>query len=147
MTLIRDIACDEVPLLLDGARSFFAEGKLMGELNPVSFVAGWRQLLAGGTGLLLGVFEGRQLLGAIGGIVYPDFPTGDLVAQEAFWFMLPETRGRGIRLLRAYEMRCALRGAKRLMMIHLAGLNDEAMGKLYQRMGYSLIEKIYSKTI
>lgn len=145
MSLIREITCAEVPLLLDGARTFFAEGKLLGTLNPAPFVSGWQRLLNGGGGVLLGIYRERELLGAIGGLVFPDFPTGDLVAQELFWFVLPGQRGAGLRLLRAFELRCAMRGAKRLLMIHLAGLNDAAMTRVYERTGYTLLEKIYSK--
>lgn len=145
--LIHDIACDEVPLLLDGARQFFGEGKLMGELNPVSFVAGWQKLLLGGGGVLLGAYRGRELVGAIGGVIFPDFPTGDLVAQEFFWFMIGGQRGNGLRLLRAFEMRAAVHGAKRILMMHLADLNSEPMSKLYSRMGYTHRENVYSKNL
>lgn len=147
MTTIRDIACDEVPLLLDGARTFFAEGGLLGALNPRTFVEGWQRLLASGSGMLLGVFRERQLIGAIGGVIHPDFVTGEVVAQEMFWFMLPGERGSGIRLFKQYELKAALRGAKRILMVHLADLNDDAMGKLYGRMGYAMMEKIYAKNI
>lgn len=145
--LIHDIACDEVPMLLDGAREFFGEGKLMGELNPVSFVAGWQRLLLSGSGMLLGAYRERQLIGAIGGVILPDFPTGDVVAQEFFWFMIGDQRGSGVRLLRAFEMRAAMRGAKRIMMMHLTALNSAAMGKLYARLGYTHLENIYAKKL
>lgn len=147
MTLIRDIASDEVPLLLDGARAFFAEAKLLGTLNPESFVRGWQGLLRVGAGLLLGAFDKGALQGAIGGTIYPDFPTGDIVVMESFWFTIPGRRGAGLKLLREFEAEAKARGAKRILMIHLAELNDASLSRLYERLDYQLKEKIYIKSL
>lgn len=147
MTLIRPLQPDEVPVLLEGARMFFDEGKLPGKLNEASFVEGWQKFLASGIGILFAAFEGDKFCGAIGGSVFGDFPTGDLVATEFFWYTLPGKRGSGLRLLRAFEDESRRRGAKRIAMIHLADLNDEVMGKMYERLGYRLGEKIYFKTL
>lgn len=147
MTLIRDIASAEVPLLLDGARTFWTEGKLPGTLNPASFVTGWRNLLANGAGLLIGAFDQGELLGAIGGAMVPDFQTGDLVSQEFFWYVIPGVRGAGLKLLQQFERRMKERGAARNIMMHLTELNGEAMEKVYKRMDYVLKEKIYIKEL
>jgi GNAT superfamily N-acetyltransferase len=148
MTLIRDISAAEVPLLLPGARCFFEEGRLPGQLNAESFVNGWRGMLASGVGVLLGAFDADgNICGAIGGSIFPDFQTNDLVATEFFWFALPDRRGQGLRLLRAFEQRAAERGAARIVMVHLEDLNAESMGKLYARLGYRLRERIYFKNL
>lgn len=145
--LIRDIEQHEVPLLIAGARQFFIEGKLFGELNETSFVTGWQNFLKSGIGVLLGAFDGGRLCGAIGGSVFPDFPTGDLVASEFFWYCVPESRGAGLRLFKAFEQRAAERKAVRIIMVHLANLNDGPMSKLFARYGYEFAEKVYIKKL
>jgi GNAT superfamily N-acetyltransferase len=132
---------------LDGAAQFFREGKLPGALNEESFVQGWRQMLTSGVGVLLGAFSERGIEGAIGGSVFPDFPTGDLVATEFFWFTIPGHRGSGLKLLTAFENECRSRGAKRINMVHLVNLNDDIMARVYERRGYDLREKIYIKNL
>lgn len=145
--VIRDMTRDEVPVMLEGARQFFAEGKLHGEFNPESFITGWRQFLDVNIGILIGAFEGEKFCGAIGGSVFPDFPTGDLVASEFFWYCLPETRGAGLRLFKAFERKAKERNAKRIIMVHLANLNSGEMGRLFERFGYALCEHVYIKKI
>src|SRR5437762_11638475 len=47
--------------------------------------------------------EDGQLIGMLGFLVYPHFLSGDLTVGEVFWYVEPEHRGAGVRLLRETE--------------------------------------------
>lgn len=147
MSQIRHLRPSEAELLLPGARSFFSEGRIMGELNEKSFVDGILACIRNGIGLFL-VYGEPPFEGAIGGVIYPDFPTGDLIASELFWYVMPESRGvAGVRLLKEFEKEARIRGAKRLTMMHLDGPRTAGIARLYERLGYCQREQIYAKVL
>lgn len=121
MSQVRPLLLSEATLLLPGARQFFGEGNLLGALNEKSFVTGVVNMLTSGIGVFL-VYGEPPFEGAIGGVIYPDYATGDLIASELFWYVMPQSRGvAGVRLLKEFELEVKRKGAKRLMMMHLEG--------------------------
>jgi GNAT superfamily N-acetyltransferase len=147
MPSVRPLRPSEAAYLLPGARRFFAEGLVMGKLNEESFVKGVAGYLNAGVGIFL-VYGDPPFQGAIGGAIYPDFPTGDIVATEFFWYVIPEHRGQaGVRLLKAFEEEAKRRGAVRLMMMHFESPKTAAFGHLYERLGYCKKEQIYAKVL
>lgn len=146
MSLIRPVTLDEVPRLLPGAQQFFDEGYLSGTLNEKHFVSALRGFISNGTGIVLAAIENDEFLGSIGGVVYPDYATGDLVAGELFWYVPQEHRGIiGVRLLKAFEAEAKKHGAARVYMIHLTDTRSEAFKDFYTRSGYRLVENIFCK--
>jgi GNAT superfamily N-acetyltransferase len=95
-----------------------------------------------GNGLLISERNG-VVVGMIGYIVFPHFISGEIVAGEVFWWVEPEHRGEGPKLLREAEKRVAAAGAKRMQMI----APNERVGKLYERFGYSFVESTYQRTL
>lgn len=145
--MVRALTVSELPEAALMGPEFFAEGKLPGRFVPDIFVGKWTSLIDGGIGFILGLFRDGKLSGAFGGIVAEDLNDGDLVANECFWFVTPEARGRGFELLLAYEEEARKRGAKRCSMIHLLSLQPEKLGELYERRGYRAIETSYFKEL
>ena len=127
--------------------AFFSEGKLPGRFVPEVFAAKWGLLIGQGIGFILGLFREDRLVGAFGGIISEDLNDGDPVANECFWFVKPEARGRGFELLLAYEEEARKRGAVRCSMIHLLSLQPEKLGELYERRGYRAVETSYFKEL
>lgn len=89
--------------------------------------------------------EGSVVVGAIGGLVGPHFVSGGLAASELFWWVEPEHRGSGVRLLFAYEAEAKRRGATVSSMIAPDGSED--VESIYRRRGYRRAEAYYMKEL
>lgn len=89
--------------------------------------------------------EKGKPIGGLGWICMPCPNSGELQAQEAFWFVGREHRGAGLKLLQAFEERAKSRGCTRLVMVHLEEVMPAKLERLYARRGYRLIERNYLK--
>lgn len=127
--------------------AFWVEGKLPGKFIPEVFCAKWGSLIEQNIGFILGLFSGEKLVGAFGAIVAEDLNDASLVANECFWFVMPEARGRGFELLLSYEEEAKARGAVRCSMIHLLNLMPEKLAHIYERRGYVAVETSYFKEL
>lgn len=104
----------------------------------------WERFISQGMAVVLASFDGEDVDGCIGCIVAPDVNDGAKTYEEAFWFVKPDKRGTGVRLLKAMEFFAAMHGCKRMFMIHLSDLNP-GLGGLYERRGYRKQEVRYVK--
>lgn len=145
--MIRLLTVYDLPLASQMGPKFYAEGKVPGEFIPEVFVASWTTLIDRGLGFIVGLFEESKLCGCLGAAVTKCLNSGKLIASEMFWFVLPEARGGGLRMLQAYEDEAKRRGAVRCSMALIKGLQPEALGKLYERRGYRAFEIAYSKEL
>ena len=133
---------------MEGGERFFAEGNLPGKFNKAHFCNQWERLITHADGAILGVFDDEgNILGALGYAIAPDFFTGQSVATELLWYVLPEHRGYGLALLEAFERHARQRGAKFVGMTHLMSLQPEKLGAFYERCGYKCIEHHYMKEL
>jgi len=133
--------------MTEGGKRFFEEGKLPGKFNSEHFTTCWVDYITSGTGEAFGMFDEStgELEGALGAIFYTDPLTGDKVATEMFWFVFPEHRGDGLKLLNHYLERAQERDCARCYMIHLEGLHPDALKRVYEHKGFRLIETGYMK--
>ena len=146
--MIRLLHHDETSLLIESAESFFKEGDLPGGLDVEVFCANWTRLIKNGTGAVLACFDDNdKLIGSLGAVLAPHLCSAKLAAVECFWYVLPEYRGHGLKLLLEFEKWAIGKGAKLLSMIHMNNLQPESLGKLYDRMGYRAIETNYLKEV
>ena len=145
--MIRELTIKEVPLLIECAKSFWEEGRIPGRFNADCFVKGWTAFLEQRIGVILVAEEQGEIVGGIGGSLFPDFNTGDLTATEMFWYLMPGHRGQGLRLLREFERAMRERGGKRIWMVHLMAVNAERMAEYYARNGYALSEQFFVKEL
>lgn len=90
--------------------------------------------------------EDGNLTGMLGFIVYSHFISGDLMAGEIFWWVEPEYRGHGVRLLKEMERRARAAGAKYIQMIAPLD-NRESLAGLYGRMGYTFVEETHQRAL
>jgi len=127
--------------------AFWAEGMLPGAFIPGVFCAKWQSLIEQNIGFILGLFSEGKIVGTFGAIVAEDLNDAKLVANECFWFVKPEARGRGFELLIAYEEEARRRGAVRCSMIHLLNLQPERLAHIYERRGYLAVETSYFKEL
>lgn len=145
--MVRPITVYELAEVAKMGPAFFAESGVPGEFIPEVFTVKWASLIEQGLGFILGLFREDKLVGAFGAIVAEDLNDAKLVANECFWFVSPEARGRGFELLISYEEEARKRGAVRCSMIHLLSLQADRLAELYIRRGYKPIETSYFKEL
>jgi len=75
--------------------------------------------------------------------------TKALVATELAWWISPDHRGgkSGIKLLRHIETQAKSQGIKYWSMVTMESSAPEMVAKMYERMGYSKSETIYTKVL
>lgn len=147
--MVRELTVEEIKLAPPLGQEFYATGAIPGKLIPEVFTLSWTRFYAADFGRIFGLFNGDELVGVLGGILYPDSNDGVLVATEMFWFVASKHRGTvgSLRLFDAYEKWAKERGAGRIAMIHLQALAPETLEKLYLRKGYRKLESHYVKTL
>jgi GNAT superfamily N-acetyltransferase len=141
---IREATLGDVPRLVEmGAR--FLASTYAGSLtdNPVQMAHLAKHLITLETGLVLVAERSGRVVGMIGMLIFPHVLSGELCGGELFWWVDPEARGVGLRLLRRAETWAIDRGAVRLQMV--APTPD--VGALYERLGYAFVETAYSRRV
>jgi len=94
-------------------------------------------------GICLLIEERGDVCGMICIVLFPHFISGELTAGEVAWWVDPEHRGSGIKLVREAEKRAKEAGAKRLQMI----APTAQVGAVYERLDYEFVESAYEKTL
>jgi len=136
--------------VVEAARQFAVEAGYPFPVNGEHFLKFWEQMLETGFGsFYAAVDESDAVHGGFGGLFFPDSFSGELHASESFWFLNPEVRGTsvGLKLFNSFEAEAKERGCKAIVMIHLAGLNEAPLDKLYARKGYVRAEQIFRKIL
>lgn len=136
-------------LTREPAFAFFYESKLAGELDFSHFCQTWGTLISLDMARLFVYRTEDRTLGIIGGTITKCTMTGDLIAQESFWWVHPGIRASpiGIRLFRKWENRVIEDGAKRIYVGNLLAVNHEKMTSLYSALGYQMIETHYVRPV
>src|SRR5439155_897947 len=115
--MIREAEERDVNRLVEMGRRFIAESSykdILGD-NPVQMEELVWKLMAS-KGVLVAEEKGK-LTGMIGYVVFPHFISGIKTAGEVFYWVEPEHRGVGLKLLRAVEKRAKESGAVHMQMI------------------------------
>lgn len=93
-------------------------------------------------GLLVSERNG-YVCGMIGVVLFPHFFSGEMVAGEVVWWVEPEYRGEGIKLVREAERRAKAKGAVKMQMI----APNEQVAAVYKRLDYKYVESSYQRTL
>lgn len=147
MTTVREVRATDWPVISELGECFYREAPELGEFDGGIFTANWTQWLDMGMAIALVLEIDGTVRGFIGALVAPEACCSRIQAQELAWFVHPEFRGQGLRLLKKLEIECFDRGCSTLAMIALRSLNAEKLDRLYRRMGYTPIETVYRKSI
>ena len=136
---------------MDGiGEAFFHEAKLPGKFHMEHWTKQWTLLIKARFGYMWILMENNIAIGGIGVLVGPDICDGQLVMQEAFWYVSKNHRGgtSGFRLVREAENFAKEAGISRMMMGRAHATDpDGKLGAMFERMGYAPIETNYCKTI
>lgn len=145
--MVRELAINELQLATEMAGLFFEEGKLPGEFKADVFVKSWSTLIKLDMGKIYGLFVDDKPVGYLGMIVTQDINDGAKIAQEAFWYVHPDHRGAGLRLLFHAQAQAKELSCKRMGMVHLLDAAGEKLSHIFNRMGFREIEVHYIKEI
>lgn len=144
---IRAATAADLPRLAGLARQFYAASRVLRRFEIECFVAFWTGMLAGGAGVIFLAEAGENIAGVIGGLVYPEPYSGELLAQEFFWYVDEQQRGQGVRLYLRFERWARERGCAEIRMAHLVDSMPEKVARFYERAGYTKVETLYSKRL
>ena len=97
--------------------------------------------------MIFALTDGETVVGMIGGMAYPEPYSGDLVAQEFFWYVRDGHRGGGIRLYRAFEAWAREKQCLEIRMGHLSDSMPEKLKRVYVALGFREVETNYSKDL
>lgn len=145
------LTIDELPMTYGPGKSFLEEAGYPAPFNSDAFFNFWSAMITANRSEIWAAIEGTPLNPSriVGAIAYSFMTcplTGDFTALEQFFWVDREYRrkGLGLELWDDFEKRAKQRGAKRIMMVHLASLNLQAA---YERRGYRLLEQAFWKNI
>lgn len=85
-----------------------------------------------------------KVVGLIAGIVSAKYFCSGKSLQEIVWFVHPDHRTVGVRLLRAFEQLARDEGCDDVMLTHLEG-ND--LSGIYEKLGYKRVQTTYLKGV
>jgi GNAT superfamily N-acetyltransferase len=140
---IRPATVADVPRLVEmGAHFISTTGyRALLPVNEAQLAALMARLLADGAIFLLAA--DTEVVGAIGLYLFLHPISGEQVASEVFWWVEPDSRGDGLRLLREAERWAAAQGATLLQMI----APTEAVERVYLHRGYVPVERLYQRRL
>jgi RimJ/RimL family protein N-acetyltransferase len=143
--VIREATADDIPRLVEMGKRFLTETVYAGRvaINPAAMARTLHLLVASDGGGLFVSEQDGVVTGMIGLLLFEHPFTGELTAQELFWWVEPEHRGYGLRLLKRGEAWAAASGAQHVHMI----APTPAVGQLYERLGYGYLEAAYQKAM
>lgn len=127
-------------------RRFIAETSYRGGIaeNPDRLAATAARLIEGQDSALF-VADESEIVGMIGVYTYTHPYSDELFATELFWWVDPERRGAGVRLLRAAERWATERGARALQVV--APRSNDRLGAIYERLGFTRVETCYQREL
>lgn len=140
MPVLRLATEDDFQVINSLGKAFVSEFSLPYAFNEETFKTNYTRLIQNPDCLIL-------LLDNVGMLMaYADKPifSDDKIAAELAWYILPkERKGKGgLMLLAAFEYWAKKIGCKAIQMNHL---NNDKIGRLYERRGYKKTEEIYLK--
>jgi len=88
-----------------------------------------------------------RVVGLISGYLTTSVTNDNLVLQELMWYVYPEHRRYGLRLLKHFEDAGRIAGASSVIMVLMHNSKGDQLGAIYGRKGYSPFETHYIKEL
>lgn len=131
--------------MIEMGSRFVRDTKYAGQIsnNTEAMQALLESMMAQPTALLLVSETDEGVNGMIGMFLFEHPMSGDMVASETFWWVEPESRGGGVRLMRAAEQWARGHGAVRMQMI----APTRNVGEFYKRVGYEEVETTWQREL
>lgn len=137
--MIREAAYEDVPDLVDLGIRFIESGKYRDKIkpNPEALAQMMFGLIDNPYGLLTVLEAKGRTIGMFGAMATLSPYSGEPVAMELFWYVAPESRGGGVRLLRHAENWARELEIKRF----IAVAHTKKVVQFLKRAGYEALEQ------
>jgi len=147
VTVIRAATHADIPAIVALGRAFLETSPYQAwlEENPDQLAAMTTVLLESPAGHVVVADVGEAVVGFLALVVVPHDLSAALTAKEVCWYVRPETRGVGLRLLRAAERWARAQGARTVQMI--APRKAPRVEALYVALGYEPVEVVFQRTL
>jgi GNAT superfamily N-acetyltransferase len=129
----------DIPRLVELGAAMHAESSYAGrDFDRVKVGQLLAALIAGG-GVVFVVRRDGEVVGGMAGGVAPQWFGNDLTGFDYGLFLIPQARHGtlALRLIRAFEVWCRIKGAKDIRLGITTGVRPEGTARLYQSAGYS----------
>lgn len=142
MTVRRAVAAD-LPRLVAMGRRFIAESPYQAHIadNPAQIEAIMRRFLDDASGALFVIGPEGNASGMIGVYAFAHPLDASPRVGELFWWVEPEHRGAGLKLLRAAEDWARARRARSMLMV----APTKRVAAAYRALGYYKLEEHFTK--
>lgn len=142
--MIRRATVEDTPRLLEMGQRFAMETEYRDliAINQERLSSFIETTLANPESCVL-VSGSDDLTGMIALLTYDHPFSGERTAFEVVWWVDPEARGDGVRLLRGAETWARERGIRKMQMV----APNERVGALYRRLGYAPVETSYQRSL
>ena len=144
--MIRDITAQDKKQILKLAEMFFKERleKSGAFFSPKHAAIHFDVFLKTPGLLALCAEEDGEIIGMIVGVSSAIIFTKQLAMQEMVWYVKPDKRKCGLRLLREFERRSTIMNMQQVMMV---GMSGDPIIDVYPRLGYTEIQKTFFKRL
>lgn len=144
--MIRPATNDDVPAMVALGDRFNRETPYAAHFawNPEAMRQCAEQMIASENALVLVVEAVGAVVGMLGALLFTHPLSGERTVSEVFWWVNPEQRGGGIRLMRQAERWATEQGATRMLMIAPDGTD---VGRVYTKLGYQPLETSYQRSL
>lgn len=144
--MIRRARLTDIPALVELGMRFMHESGYAAHLtaNPNAHAELAERLITDVSGLVLVDERESEIVGMLGAIATVHPHSGDRVMAELFWYVAPDARGSGVRLLQEAEHWAITNGVRKSIVVAPEG---SSVDLLYVRMGYKPLERQFIKDL
>lgn len=143
--MIRRAVEEDIPRLVEMGQRFMRETDYREHLseNPAQIALFLRNLLTCPDGAVFVSGSDASLTGTIVLLRFVQPFSGEVIVSELAWWVDPEARGDGVRLLRTAEAWALEHGAIAMQMI----APTPKVERFYERLGYARVEVAYQRRL
>jgi GNAT superfamily N-acetyltransferase len=136
--VIREATYDDVPDLVELGVRFIETGKYRDKIatNPEALAHMMMGLINNPYGLLLILEKDSRIIGMFGAVATLSPYSAEPVVMELFWYVAPESRGGGVRLLRKAENWAREIGAHKMIAVS----HTSKVTRFIKKLGYQAME-------
>lgn len=143
--MIRKATVDDVPRAVAMGVRFLADTAYHDSIatNPAQLADIAERLATRDDSVLFVSEQDGEIVGMIGAYIYAHPYSSEPFATELFWWVEPEHRGQGVRLLKQVQQWAATHGAVKLQVV----APNERVANVYERLGFAKVETCYQRSL
>lgn len=149
--IVRSLFLDDVTMLrvAELGKHFYSLTGLRGNFKPETFSTMWNHCMKMGlSATWISKSENGHITGILGMSLSFGVMDGNTIAEEIFWFVDPDHRGRhGLQLLREAEAWVESLGVKRMTMSSIENLQSEKLEAFYRHKGFRKLQTQYVREL